>query len=171
MTTTEVSATSKNGVDEYDLSYLEIENKIVRFDMPWVRGDGVHLLVKTATNENTEFNEASLRMGGQRRRDIIEGGASLTSDNAKEDREEDRILYPKYIIVGWGGIRKKINRDGKIEVVDVPFSRDECAKFIKVLPGWIFDKLRMFCMRPEKFLDPDDLQEQREPDAVVVAGN
>ena len=136
-----------NHVAEFDFGNLEIENKTAKFEMPMFRPSGAFLVVKPATPENGKFNAASLRMSGKRQRQIVSAG-SLTSDDANQDRSEDRLLYPRYVVVGWGGIFDKKGDP-------VKFDYENCKAFIKMLPKWIFDRLRIFCLRPERFLPED----------------
>lgn len=162
MTATEAATPETNHVAEFDFDHLQIENQTAKFEMPMVAPEAF-LVVRPATPENKQFNAASLRMSGKRQRQIVQKG-SLSSADADADRREDRILYPKYIVVGWGGIEDKSGNP-------VKFTFENCKAFIAKLPTWIFDQCRVFCMRPERFLSDDDLQEQEEPNPVAVAGN
>jgi hypothetical protein len=94
----------------------------------------------------------------------IASTGTITSADAAQDRAEDRILYPKYIITGWGGIQDK---KGKA----VRFTPQNCKALVAVLPIFGFDRLRLFCMKPERFLDQGDVDEMTSPDPVAVAGN
>jgi len=152
-----------NNVWTPDFSHLEISEATARFDMPWV-SPGAYLTVRTAMPENEDYQAASLRMSGNRQQAIALAGR-LTNEDADEDRKEDRVLYPKYVVVGMGGVLNK--KTGK----EVPDTAENRRALVKALPRWIFDKLRLFCMRPERFLSPEDLDEQRQPNAGVVAGN
>ncbi len=165
MTATETKEAigTENGVAEFDFSHLEIADAVAKFDMPWVGRPGAYLMVRVATSENEKYTAGSLRMGGKRQRKLVEGVTLTRADN-DEDRAEDKILYGKYIVVGWDGVTTK---QGDL----VPFSPANCKAFIAILPNWIFDRLRIFCMKPEKFLSEGDLNEATEPDAVEVAGN
>ena len=156
---------SVNGVVSFDLSRMEIKDVTAKFDLPRL---SVHmteptLVVFTATNENSKYSAASLRMSGKRQRKIA-SNSSVSSVEAKRDRDEDRILYPRYVVVGWSGVYDK---DGK----PAKFDHDNCKAFIAALPNWLFDRLRIFCMKPEDFLSEDDFEEMAEPNAAEVAGN
>lgn len=157
-----MTATETNGVAEFDFAYLEISKATARFDMPWVTHDA-YLVVRTATSDNEKYNEGSIRMSSKRMTRQAATG-TITSADAEQDRQEDRVLYPKYVIVGWGGIEDK-KGDA------VPYSPQNCKAFIAILPAWIFDRLRLFCMKPERFLDDGDLAESMDPNPVAVAGN
>ncbi len=160
-----MTATDTNSVAEFDLDYLDISKATAIFEMPWLRG-GPSLIVKTAMAENEKYSSASLRMSGNRiafQNKVASGGA-VTTDDADVDGKEDRTLYPKYVIVGWAGIVDKAGEP-------VKFNHENCKAFVKLLPRWIFDRLRIFCMRPERFLAAEDVGEQAEPNPVAVAGN
>ena len=158
-----MTAVDTDSAIDFGFDRLEIENRTARFDMPWV-SPGAFLEVRPATSENTQYNAASLRMSGKRQRQIAASG-SLTSDDADQDRKEDRVLYPKYVAVGWGGVIDK--KTGE----PVPFTREASRAFFAKVPAWIFDRCRIFCMRPERFLDQEELSEITEPNPVEVAGN
>ena len=155
---------SDNGVVPFDFSHMEIEDATAEFEFPPLSKlmPEPILIVRTATNENAKYNAASLRMSGKRKRKGL--GDALSALNARQDRDEDRILYPKYVAVGWSGV---VDKSGN----HVKFNHDNCKAFIAALPTWLFDRLRIFCMRPEGFLGEDDALEMVEPDPVAVAGN
>lgn len=162
MTATAPELVTNNDID-FGFAALELENKTARFEMPWV-SPGAFMEVRPATSENTAYNAASLRMSGKRQRAIAASG-TLTSENANQDRQEDRVLYPKYVAVGWGGIFNKKTGEA------IKFEQDVLREWFAKCPAWIFDRMRIFCMRPERFLDQDDLAEVTEPNPVEVAGN
>ncbi len=163
MSSIEQAASDEANVETFDFSNLDISKATARFDMPWV-SPGAFVIVKPATSENTKYNVASLRMGGKRQRQIVATG-SLSNAEAEEDRNEDRVLYPKYVAVGWGGVCKK-GTD-----VQVPFTLPNSRAFFAKLPNWIFDRMRIFCMKPEQFLAAEDVDDLTEPNAVEIAEN
>lgn len=154
-----------NGIMPFDFSHMQIEDATAEYELPPLSKlmPEPILIVRTATNENAKYNAASLRMSGKRNRRLL-SGSSLSAVHAKQDRDEDRILYPKYVVVGWSGV---VDKDSS----PVKFNHDNCKAFIAALPTWLFDRLRIFCMRPEGFLPEDDALEMIEPDPVDVAGN
>ncbi len=163
MSATETEAATNSVAADFDLDFLNIENKTAVFEMPLVTPEAA-LIVKPATPENKRYNAASLHLSAKRQRRIVQTG-SMTKAEADDDRNEDRVLYPKYVIVGWRGI---FNKAGEL----VPFSPEACAKFIKVLPLYLFDRLRMFCLKPERFVTAgEDVADLVEPNPVELAGN
>jgi hypothetical protein len=72
----------------------------------------------------------------------------------KENREEDRELYPLYIIKGWQGML-----DGDTGE-EVKFSKTEAAAFLEALPDWLFDDIRNFCGNPGSFTETMDIRAQ-----------
>lgn len=159
---TAIATPTTNHVAVFDHSGLNIENATANFNLPWI-GPEALLVVRPATPENSKYQVASNVRSDKRNRDLASGGA-ITLANTEQDRKDDRILYPRHVIVGWHGI---LDKDGK----DAPFDLENCKAFIASLPTWIFDRLRIFCMRPERFLDEDDFAEQMELDPAKVAGN
>ncbi len=144
---------------DWDFSYLEVEDRVVRFDMHWVTPTA-YLMVKVATQENSKYFEASDAMTKKHQGAMIAAGSASRAD-LDRDRDFDRALYPKHVVVDWGGMYKR----GSPE--EIPFSYTECKKFFAQLPAFIFNKVRAFCLREENFLDPDETF----PDPVTEAGN
>jgi len=151
-----IEATPPVATGSFNFDHLQIEGKTARFDMPMVC-PGAYLDVLTAAEANAAYHEASAALSGARVRNIATGQAQADRRNADLDRNEDRELYPLHVVVGWGGIK---HTDG----APVPWSVAECAKFIAALPDWIFDRLRLFAMRPERFVTTP-------PPAEELAGN
>ncbi len=151
-----------NGAADFDFAHCEIADRTVRFEMPMVSPEA-YLIVRPATSENKQFNAGTLRMGGKRQRQVVQQGAMTIAD-VDADVEEDRVLYPKYVVVGWGGIFNKV---GEL----VPFNLENCRAFIRKLPAYIFNRLRLFCMRPENFLPEGDAGDATPPNPVEMAEN
>lgn len=150
-----VGGASANGaVADFDFGYAHIDEAIKELPLPWLRGEPV-LLVKPATEANEKFRAAMLRTSGKRQRNVLMKGKVDAAD-ADQDRDDDRALYPRYVIVGWRNVK---NKEGK----PVEFTIDACLAFIAALPNWIFDKIRVFCMRPENFVDVVDEDPASEP--------
>jgi len=140
--TTEAATPAPTGTFNFD--HLQIEGKTARFDMPMV-SPGAYLEVLTAAEANAAYHEASVALSGSRVRNVATGQAQADRRNADLDRNEDRELYPLHVVVGWGGIEDTGGNP-------VPWSTAECAKFLAALPDWVFDRLRIFAMRPERFV-------------------
>lgn len=148
---------NENGSPIFDFGALEVAHKTTRVDLPEQVGSGeAFVVVRPATDANAKYQAGVLRLSGKRR--------SLTSKPSPErDRNDDRELYPKHVIVAWGGIQ---DREGS----DVEFTEENVAAFLKALPNWIFDRIRVAAMRPENFLDAHDDSDDP-PNAATVAGN
>lgn len=141
----------------FDFSGLEVRGKTAQFDLPWLAGEAF-LLVKPANDTNKGYQNGVLRLTGKRRR--LNTSGKISSADADRDRADDLKLYPKHVVFGWGGI---VDREGN----EVEFSEEACAQFLAALPSWIFDKVRVFCMRSENFVDEDE----ETPDPAELAGN
>ena len=105
--------------------------------------DGEPWLDIVSATEYTKpyFNEL-LKRQRRNRRSIRTGNVSV--DTIANNRKEDRALYPKHIIKGWGNVQ---DSKGKT----VPFSKAVCADFLNALPNWILDDLRNFAGDPMSF--------------------
>ena len=104
---------------------------------PWVE-------IKPATERNKPFFNSLLKRQRRGRR-ILRGG-SLTVDIIKRTRDEDRDLYSKHIITGWGNV---VDVDGKT----VELSPDNCRDFLHAIDDEIFDLLRDFAGDPQTFIE------------------
>lgn len=106
------------------------------------------LILKPASESNAKYFNALLREHG-----AAKGGrkAKVKIDNklVAKMREQDKKLYPKYVVAGWTGM---LDAKGK----DVPFSVEACEEFFAVLPNWIFDGIREFATMPESFVKQID---------------
>jgi len=139
------------------LKAREIAGKSVWLSVPQVT-DAARLKLLPATDANPGYQNGLLRMAGSRLRKTAARGAK--SIDVEQSREDDRLLYARHVVVGWEGIE---DAEGQ----PVPFSREVAEEFFAVLPAWIFDRIRIFAMVPENFLNAD------EPvvDTRALAGN
>lgn len=147
-----------NGVAEFDFGRLEISNATAVFELPQVC-PGAAVVVRPAT-ENKQFAAGMLRLSGQRQRNIAQSGR-ITVDDAKQDRLDDRKLYHKHIVVKLVGIKNKAG-----EVVES--TQANIKAFLDALPDWLFDKIRIFCLRPDNFVQGED---ELEPDVETLSKN
>lgn len=85
----------------------------------------------------------------------------VDADLLHENLQVDRQLFPKYVIVGWDGVR---STDGDL----VPFSQESCRDLLDALPDWIIQELSTFAAVAANFL-PDDVPS--EDDVDEQAGN
>jgi len=119
------------------------------------------LEVKPTTEINKGYLNAVLRKG--RRTLMRMRNTKMSTDMLKQNRDQDRELYPEHVVVGWPTPPK--DSDGK----DVPFSKEACEAFLKALPDFLFDDLRIFCGSSSNFLvDENDLDDDSIED---LAGN
>lgn len=140
----------------FDFSKLEVGQASVWLEMPEVT-PRAKILLKPATTSNPAYFNAMLRKGGRRMRQIVRTDR-VTTEELDLNRDQDRELFPRYVIMGWEGIEEE---DGKL----VPFSRERCEEFCNKLPDWLFDRIRNFAATPEHFLpegedpapDPEEL--------------
>jgi len=82
----------------------------------------------------------------------------ISAADAEANRNDDRALFPLYVLVGWTGIE---DDDG----AEVPFSPEAAAEFCDQIPGYIFDRIRNFAATPERFV-PDG-EELPDPEAIA----
>lgn len=145
---------------DFDFGHLDISEATARFELPWV-APGAYLIVRPANEVNRPYREGVLSLSGKRHK-AAASATGIDPESANQDREDDRKLYPRHVVVNGGGIQNKARQPVSMLVLD------NKVAFIKALPNWIFDKLRSFCLRPENFVrSPDELP----PDAGTVAGN
>ena len=126
-----------------DFSYLkklEVTGKTADYTIYQISGEPT-LIMKPATEANKPFFNSVLRRSNRNLR-AVKGG--INSKMIKENREEDRELYPKHIISGWKDV---IDSKGKT----VEFSEKDCADFIIAIPDWIFDDIRAFAGESSNF--------------------
>lgn len=102
------------------------------------------LLLAPATDANKPYYQALLHRANKVARMSRTGGVS--ADVLEESRDEDRGLYPKYVVKGW---RNVADASGKLVVFSVP----NCEDFLRALPNWVFDDVRTFCGTPANFVD------------------
>lgn len=125
----------------------------VKYDITEIRmGDSKtpSLMVQPATEANKPFARAQLARSNKRVR--AAGGRGVSLEAIEGTRDDDRTLYPRFVITGWENV---FDTDGS----PVPFSVKNCEEFLTALPNWIFDGVRGFCTNPSNFAavtDPAD---------------
>ena len=130
-----------------DFSHLQslqvTSDKTAEYPLVEIEGDYV-LVVRSANEGNKDYMNELLRLTGQGRG---QRRAKVKVDIKAMDamRDNDKILYPKHVIVGWKGVQ---DSKGK----NVPFTAEAANDFIASLPNWIFDGLRGFANDPENFV-------------------
>jgi len=123
------------------LKKLEVSGKTAEYPLFQIAGEPV-LIMKPATEANKPYFNMVLRRS-RRSMQAVKSGA-LSQKMIKENREEDKNLYPKHVITGW---KNMPDSKGK----DVPFSEKACTEFLEALPDWIFDEVRNFAGTSSNF--------------------
>jgi len=108
----------------------------------WRLEGNPRLTVRPATEDNPSYMRAILKGSREQMRRLKAG--DLTPEMLEENREKDRRLFPKFIIVSWDGV---MDASG----APVKFSQDACAEFIAALPRDLFNELRDFCSTADNF--------------------
>lgn len=97
-----------------------------------------------ATEDNKPFFNDNLRnaaaKGGGRRRN-----KALTEGAVKKARDEDRVAISKHCAKSWENV---VDAKG----VPVEFSQEEVLGFLKAIPDWMFDDLRVWLTDPTNWI-------------------
>lgn len=101
------------------------------------------LTLSPATEANMKYFNQLLKKSRSKMKQI--SSKKLDVNILGDNRNEDRELYAKYIIIGW-----KVN-DAKGK--PVKFTTENVEQFLNALPNWIFDNVRAFASSPESFID------------------
>jgi hypothetical protein len=129
-------------VDFSHLNKLEVSDKTAEYVMNQIEGQPT-LIVKPATESNKPYFNSVLRRS---RKTLQQSQGGLSAKMITDNRNEDKELYPKHVIVGWEDMK-----DSSGELVD--FSVENCTNFIGKLPPWLFDEIRTFCGKSINFCD------------------
>jgi hypothetical protein len=130
-------------MDFSHLRKLEVREKTSCFIFDDITGEPT-FEVKPATQSNPKYFNALLRSSKSR---ISRAKKGVIDDTMlKQNRDEDRKLFPRHVIVGWENV---MDSSGK----EVPFSIENCTEFLEKLPDWLFDKLRDFAASNENFVE------------------
>lgn len=139
-----------------DFSYLQnlevSATRTSRMTLHEIRGEPT-LILKPATEANKPYFNSVLKRSRKYGRAIQAG--NMTPGIIAENREEDRELYPSHIVAGWEGVVDSGNKP-------VKFSEAACRSFLKALPDWLFDNIRMYAATPSNFVndeEPIDVEE------------
>ncbi len=133
-----------------DFSYLndlEVQNNktaIYKIFQIELEGKTSELIVLPATQANKRYFNELLKRSKRLQRQVQSGNIDV--DLLSTNRDEDKLLYPEYVITGW---RHIYDAEGK----HVPFSKEACTDFIAALPDWIFDEISNFCRDPQNFVE------------------
>ena len=143
----------------FDLRHLDVSEATAEFALPQVSPKAV-LIVAAATADNADYDAASKVLVAKRKRASSQVGGRVDAETVAQDRDDDRWLYPRYVIKGWKDVQNRQTGE------EVSFTREACRELCEKLPGWLFDRLRLFCLNPENFVKALDF-----PPASNVAGN
>ena len=129
------------------LKKLEIAgNRTARFVIYQLE-DRPTLILAPATEENKPFFNSLLKRSRRTAQQLRAGG--INPGVIKENRAEDRRLYPLHVIVGWENVK---DTKGK----KVTFNTDNVAGFLEAIPDWIFDEVRTFAGNHNNFVDEEN---------------
>lgn len=123
------------------LKKLDVKDRTAKYQIFQIEGEPT-LIMKPATEANKPYFNSVLKKS-RRKVKAVQAGA-LNSKMIQENRDEDRELFPKAVVIGWEGI---VDNKGK----EVPFTTEDCAQFLEALPDWIFDQVRNFAASSENF--------------------
>lgn len=134
-------------------------------DMPEL-GAEARLLLAPAGESNQGYFNALLKLTGKRVRQLASRQVSV--GDLKKNRDEDRKLFPRHVLVGWEKVETAEDRHRPAEEKEyVPFSAEHAAELCAALPDHLFDRIRNFASTPEQFYPEDELP----PDAEELAKN
>jgi hypothetical protein len=138
-----------------NLRKLEVKAETTaEFTFYQIEGEPI-LIVAPATEANKPYFNKLLKSSRKNQRRLQSG--NFTSAVIAENRDNDRALYPQFIVRGW---KKVVDDSGK----QTPFSQENVKAFLGELPDWLFDDLRNFAGDPQSFTEESVAAED-------VAGN
>ena len=134
-----------------DFSYLSKLNvstgSTSEYTMFEITGEPV-IILGPATEVNKPYFNAFLK----RTRRSLAKGNDITPETMARNRDDDRALYPQFVMKGW---RNVVDSEGK----PVPFSVEAATEFVKQLPDWLFDGMRNHATSPRNFFHGVDVEE------------
>ena len=143
-----------------DFSYLndlDVKNEaIAELVLHWIvlpNGKSPTLYGRHAGQSNKPYYNAIFKSGVKQTKALRKN--RMTPEMADNNRDEDRVLYPKFVITAWSDMVDS-NMD------PVLFSQDDCAKFFQHLPDHIFDEVRDFYADINNFVTTIDMEDVRE---------
>lgn len=148
-----------------NLNKFDIRNALAWLDMIEL-GPKARILLAPATEANENYYNAMLKMSGKRVRRLAKTD-KITADDAQQSRDEDRELYPLFVIRDWENVEGDEATDMD-ENGHVPFSRRNAQKLCHELPPHLMDRLRNEAATPERFYPEDEIAP---PDAGDLAEN
>lgn len=143
------------------LKTREIAGKTAWLSLPVVTS-AARLQLRPATDANPAYHNGNLKMAVVRHRGSATRGVDKYDIAAS--RDDDRVLYAQFVLTGWEGIE---DCDGNV----VPFSVEAATEFLEQLPDWIFDRVRLFAIQPENFVDHLAIAKASAKQVEQLAGN
>ena len=148
-----------------NLDKFDIRNARAWLDMPEC-GPKARILLAPATEANPNYYNAMLKMAGKRLRRLGKTDR-ITADDAMQSRDEDRELYPLFVIKDWeyveGDDAADMDEDGH-----VPYNRLNAQKLCYQMPPHMMDRVRNEASTPERFYPDDEIVP---PDPADIAEN
>lgn len=114
-----------------------------------VNGKTPTLILKPAAQVNAPYFNELLKSASKNAKAISAGQVSTSMID--ENREQDRLLFPKHVIVDWEDM---LDADG----TELAFSEKDCKEFLEALPNHIWDGLRNYATAPENFVETVNIQ-------------
>lgn len=141
---TDFSYLDAMAVDQDDLAELTL------FSILLPNGKHPTLIGRHGGESNAPYANAVLKKSMKRQK-MLKAGI-MTVGTLKDNRDEDRALYPQHVLTGW---RDVCDAKG----VDAAYSKDAMAGFIAHLPDDIFDEVREFFGNAQNFRQTVDTEE------------
>ncbi len=108
------------------------------------------LSISPATEVNKPYFNEQLRRVGKSAKQVRAG--VINAEMLADGRDDDKELYPKYIIRGW--VDMLDHETGK----DIKFTQEVCAEFIQAIPNHVFDYIRDFAANVSSFTGTIDVE-------------
>lgn len=145
-------------------NYTLSGSSTTRFYMPAL-GSKAYLTLAPALECNEPYYNAMLKLSGQRQRHLNKAKSVQCSD-IDMARDEDRVLYPRFIIKGWAHVEgdgEGLDKEGM-----VPFTRENSMKLCHQLPLELMDDIRNEATTTSRFYPEDEILP---PEASELAPN
>ena len=128
---------TRQSTTRYEFFSLEYELEDGSTMVPWME-------VHPVGEINRPYINAVLAQQARNRRRLTKG--KIDARMLEENREQDRELYPKFVMTGnWGGWLD--DETGE----EVPYSEEAARELLTQLPIDEFDELRAFCNELHNF--------------------
>ena len=114
-----------------------------------VNGRSPTLILKSAGSMNKPYFNALLKRSAKSAQ-MLKSGA-LNAALIDENREEDRDLFPKFVLFDWEDM---LNLETGSEI---KYTEEEGAEFLAAIPDWMFDEIRTFAANAANFTETIDV--------------